>query len=119
MGFAGRMHEDYRNGSVHMAPTFLFYFGEKKVGRGVFDEYGKPSGEVICLPLLKQKVWEGFAQSKEQYFLWVLLVSPAQAAVRQKGWEGYEEEGYRRVGWGLHFVPSWFDGLAAKTFSLV
>jgi hypothetical protein len=108
MGFTGRMHEDYKNGNLHVAPTFVFLSGGKKVGWGVFDEHEKPHGDVICLPFIKQKVWEGFAMSKEQYFLWVLLVTPT-----------VEADEYERVGWGLHFVPSWFDELVVRDICLV
>lgn len=111
MGSTGRMHEEYRDSSVHVAPTFVFRSGGKKVGWGVFDQHEEPSEDVFCLPLIKQKVWEGFASSKEQHFLWVLLVSPRPVMVAPKTFE--------RVGWGLHFVPSWFDGLVARLISLV
>ena len=78
------------------------------MGWGVFDEHEKPPGEVLFVPLIKQRVWEGFAMSKEQYFLWVLLVTPV-----------VEVGVYERVGWGLHFIPSWFDGLVVSDICLV
>jgi Heterokaryon incompatibility protein (HET) len=138
MGFSGRMHEDYKNGNIHVAPTFILLSGEEKVGWGVFDEYEKPTRDVFCIPLIKQKVWDGFALSKEQYFLWILLVTFPRNQddkvkvlrgkknyyknKQQKKHVGHEKhekrEGYVRVGWGLHFVPSWFDGFTAKNISL-
>jgi len=117
MGFSGRMYEDYKNGSINVAPTFALLSAGKKVGWGVFDEHGKSGGDVFCLPLMKQRVWEGFALSKEPHFLWALLVSPAVFIEDYRGMDGCEW--YQRVGWGLHFVPSWFDELIVRDICLV
>lgn len=117
MGFSGRMHEDYKNGSINVAPTFALLSDGTKVGWGVFDEHVKSGGDVFCLPLMKQRVWKGFALSKEPNFLWALLVSPAVFIEDYMGMDGCEW--YQRVGWGLHFVPSWFDGLIVRDICLV
>jgi len=110
MGFTGRIHDDYVSGSIRVSPTYMFYFGGQKLGWGVFDEHDKPKRPVFCLPLLKQKVWAGFVQTKEQYFLWVLLLYPV---------EHDNIDLFERVGWGLPFVPSWFNGMAMQNISLM
>ena len=111
MGFTGRLHEDYKNGNILVSPTFLLSSSMDrmdKVGWGVFDEYERPPGSIFCLPLLKQRVWEGFAQSKEQFFLWVLLVRAVT-----------DVDKFERVGWGLLLVPSWLDGVAERNVYLL
>jgi hypothetical protein len=108
MGFTGRLHDDYESGGIFVSPTFLLFSGKNKVGWGVFDEYENPPGPIFCLPLLKQRVWEGFAQSKEQFFLWVLLL-----------WAAADMDKFERVGWGLVLVSSWFDGLCVREIFLI
>jgi hypothetical protein len=78
------MHENYKNGNLYVAPIFIFLSGRKKMGWGVFDKHKKPHKDVLCLPFIKQKVWEGFVISKKQYFLWVLLMTPAMEAEEYK-----------------------------------
>jgi hypothetical protein len=108
MGFTGRLHDDYKSGGILVSPTFLLLSGMGKVGWGVFDECERPPGDIFCLPLLKQRVWEGFAQSKEQYFLWILLIRAAA-----------DMDHFERVGWGLLLVPRWLDGVCARDVCLV
>lgn len=59
------MHEDYKNGNLYVAPTFIFLSGGKKVEWGVFDKHEKLHRNVLCLLFITQKVWEGFSISKE------------------------------------------------------
>jgi len=98
MDFSGRMHDDYQAGNIQVAPTYLMLAGEgRKVGWGVFDEYARPPGPICCLALMQQRVWEGFANSREQWFVWVLLLQEFGGVGNQ----------YRRVGWGTVWDPGW------------
>ncbi|KAG7294517.1 hypothetical protein NEMBOFW57_004592 [Staphylotrichum longicolle] len=98
MDFSGRIHDDYRAGSIQVAPTFLLLAeGGARVGWGVFDEHERPMERVWCLALLHQRVWEGFGNSKEQWFVWCLLLQEC------------DEDGndWKRVGWAIVLEPGW------------
>ncbi len=105
MDFDGRLHDDYKEGNIKVSPTFLLLSGQQKVGWAVFDNFEAPIGPIYCLSLLRQKMGEWYANSKEQHFLWVLLLGR-----RKWGIAGQGDNRFERVGWGLVFIPSWLDG---------
>lgn len=104
MDFNGRLHDDYKDGSISPSPTFLLLSGGEKVGWAVFDDFERPSQPIYCLGLLRQKIWEWFAVSKEDHFIWVLLLRK-----QSRSYGGETEEFFNRVGWGLVLVPSWLE----------
>jgi hypothetical protein len=55
MDFEGSLRDEYKAGSIHAAPTFLFISATHgKVEWGIFDNFEQPTGKVYCLQLLKQ-----------------------------------------------------------------
>lgn len=98
MDFSGRMHDDYRAGSIHVTPTFLLLAeGGAKVGCGVFDQYKRPMIRVSWLALLHQRVCKGFGNSKEQWFVRCLLLQACDDAGND----------WKRVSWGIVSDPGW------------
>jgi Heterokaryon incompatibility protein (HET) len=104
MDFNGRLHDTYRDGSIQPSPTFLLLSGGQKVGWAVFDDFERPPEAVYCLGLLRQKLGEWHAMSKEKEFIWALLLRKQR---RSYGREA--EEFFNRVGWGIVLVPSWLE----------
>ena len=76
MDFTGRGHDEYKSASIHVSPTYLLISEQQKLGWGVFDGFDRPPQPVYALCLLKQKVAECFPGSKEQHFIWALLIQP-------------------------------------------
>jgi hypothetical protein len=112
MDFTGRVHDEYKNASIHVSPTFLLISEQQqKIGWGVFDEFDRPplTVQVSALCLLKQRTPECFPGSREQHFTWALLVQPLET----------EENTYQRVGWGLVLVVSCLDFNSLREVQLV
>ncbi|KAK3904816.1 hypothetical protein C8A05DRAFT_31391 [Staphylotrichum tortipilum] len=101
----GGLYDDYKESDIEVTsiPDFLVAVRPAEGGLAVFDNFDAPK-EIYCLSLLREKVGEWFANSKEQHFPWVLLLGRGKW-----GAAGQSDNAFERVGWGRVLVPSWLE----------